>query len=103
MGDAEGFEKFGVFKTKLDYFFDFFYLLGQAADHVVGRVRDFFDHHEGDEGVDRGGEGFFELVTVGEEGDAFADCELGDVDAFRDIDDWRLDMLALEVCVKVRA
>ncbi len=87
MGDAEGFEEFGVFETKLDNFFDFFYLLGQAADHVVGRVGDFFDHHEGDEGVDRGGEGFFELITVREEGDAFADCEFGDVDAFRDIDD----------------
>ena len=94
MGDAEGFEEFRVFETKLDYFFDFFDLLGKAADHVVGGVGDFFDHHEGDEGVDGGGEGFFELVTVGEEGDAFADCEFGNVDAFRDIDDWRLDMSA---------
>ena len=91
MGDAEGFEEFGVFETKLDYFFDFFYLLGEAADHVVGRVGDFLYHHKRNEGVDGGGEGFFELVTVREEGDAFADCEFGDIDTFRDIDDWRLD------------
>ena len=87
MGDAEGFEEFGVFETQLDDFFDFFDLLGETADHVVGAVWDLFDHHEGDEGIDGGGKGLFELVGVGEEGDAFADGEFGDVDAVGDVDD----------------
>ena len=88
LGDAEGFEELGVLEAELDDFFDFFDLLRQAADHVVGAVWDFFDHHEGDEGVDAGGERFLELVGVGEEGDAFADGEFGDVDGVGDVNDW---------------
>lgn len=87
LGDAEGFEEFRVFEAELDDFFDFFDLLRQTADHVVGAVWDFFDHHEGDERVDGGGERFLEFVAVGEEGDAFADGEFGDVDCVGDVDD----------------
>lgn len=77
-----------MFQTKLDDFFDFFDLLRETADHVVGAVWHFFYHHERDKGIDRGGKGLFELVGIGEECDAFADCELSDVDTFRDVDDW---------------
>ena len=74
LGDAEGFEEFWVPQPELDYLFDFLDLLREPADHVVGAVWDFFDHHERDEGVHGGGEHFFEFVGVGEEGYAFADC-----------------------------
>ena len=87
LGDAEGFEEFGVFKAEFDDFFYFFDLLVEAADGVVGAVGDFFYHHERDQGVDGGGEEFFEFVAVGEEGYAFADGEFRDVDRVRYVDD----------------
>lgn len=87
LGDAEGFEEFGVFEAELDNFFDFFDLLVEPADGVVGAVRDLFDHHEGDKGIDGGGEELFEFIAVGEEGDAFANGEFGDVDCIGDVDD----------------
>jgi len=83
-----------VLETELDDFFDLFYLLGEAADHVIRAVGHFLDHHERDEGVDGGGEGLFELVGVGEEGDAFADCEFADVDAVGDVDDYNYSLTA---------
>lgn len=79
-----------MLQAELDDFFDFFDLLVEAADHVVGAVGDFLDHHEGDEGVDGGGEDLFELVGVGEEGDAFADGEFGDVDGVGYVDHWMI-------------
>ena len=88
LGDAEGFEKFGVFEAELDDLFYFFNLLVQAAYHVISAVGDFFDHHEGDKGVNGGGEHLFEFVAVGEESDALADGKLGDVDGIGDINHW---------------
>ncbi len=85
--DAQRFEQFRVFEAKFDNFFNFFYLLVQPADGVVGAVWDLFDHHEGDERVDGGWEEFFKFVAVGEESYAFTDGEFGDVHAIRYIDD----------------
>jgi hypothetical protein len=65
LGDAKGFKEFRVFDGEFDDFFYFFYLFVEATDHFVGRVGDFFDHHEGDEGVDGDGEDAVEGVAVG--------------------------------------
>ena len=77
-----------MFEAKLDDFFDFFDLLVQAADGIVGAIRDFFNHHEGDKGVDGGGEEFFEFVGVGEEGHTFAHGEFGYINCVGDVDNW---------------
>ena len=76
-----------MFEAELDDLFNLLYLLVQAAEHVVGAVGDFLDHHEGDEGIDGAGEERGEFVAVGEEGDAFAGCEFRDVDVFFYVDD----------------
>ena len=44
--DAQGVKEFRVFDRQLDDLLDLLNLFGQAADHLVGRVRNFLDHHE---------------------------------------------------------
>ncbi len=73
-------------QAEFDDLFYFFDLLAQPADHIIGGIWDFLNHHEGDEGINGGGEHFFELVAVGEEGDAFSDGEFGWIDGFGYID-----------------
>ena len=88
--NAQTLEEFRVFEAEFDHFFDLLDLLVEAADHVVRGVGHFLDHHEGDEGVDGGGEEGGEFVGVGEEGDSFAGGEFGDVYAFCHVDDYNI-------------
>ena len=48
LGDAQGVEELWMFDRKFDDLLDLLNLLGQTADHLVGRVRHFLDHHERD-------------------------------------------------------
>mmetsp|Transcript_13197 Transcript_13197/g.33484 ORF Transcript_13197/g.33484 Transcript_13197/m.33484 type:complete len:417 (-) Transcript_13197:74-1324(-) len=87
LGDAEAFEELGVLDGELDDLLDLLDLLVEAADHFVGGVRDLFDAHEGDEGVDLGGEDAVEGVGVVAEGHAGRGGDGVDVDGFVDVDD----------------
>lgn len=45
LSDPERFEEFRVFEAEFDDFFDFFNLLVEPADHVIGAVGNFLNHH----------------------------------------------------------
>lgn len=62
LSDTKGVKELGVLDGEFNHLLDFFDLLVQTADHFVSRVRDLFDHHEGDEGVLLCGEDRVELV-----------------------------------------
>ena len=49
-----------MFDGEFNDFFDFFHLLVESSDHVVGGVWYFLDLHEGDEWVDFSGEHFMQ-------------------------------------------
>ena len=60
LGDAQRLEYLRVFDGEFNDFFDFFHLLVEPSDHVVGGVWYFLDLHEGDEWVHFGGEHFMQ-------------------------------------------
>jgi hypothetical protein len=64
LGNAQRLEDLGVLDGEFDDFLHFLHLLVESSDHVVGGVGNLLDLHEGDEGVDLGGENFMQNVVV---------------------------------------
>jgi len=64
LSDSESVEEFWVFDGQFDDLLDLLDLLVETSDHLVRRVGDLLDHHEGDEGIDLVGEDLVEFVGV---------------------------------------
>ena len=56
LSDSERFEELRVFDWQLDDLLDLLDLFVKTTDHLVCRIRDFFDHHESYERVHLVGE-----------------------------------------------
>ena len=83
--DAERFKQLGVLDRELDHLLDLLDLAVQPAHHVVRGVGHLLHLHQGDEGVDLGGEEEVEGVGIGAQRGARAGLDGGDVDRWVDV------------------
>ena len=62
LGNTEGLEDFRVLDRKFDNFFDLLDLLGKTTDHIVGRIWNFLDLHQGDKRINFRRKNFMEQI-----------------------------------------
>lgn len=64
LSDTQGLKNLRMFDGQFDNLLDLFDLLIESSDHVVGRIWDFFNFHEGDQRVNFGGEHLMENIVI---------------------------------------
>ena len=72
---------------QFDDFLNFFDLLVETSNHIVGGIWYFFDFHEGDEGIDLGGENLMKDVVIGTDCDSQVGLDIFDFDRLIEVDD----------------
>lgn len=70
LSDTQTLKEFGVLNGQLDNFLNLLDLLVQTTNHLICTIRNLFDHHERDEGVDLVGEDGMEEVRIGSKGNS---------------------------------
>lgn len=70
---------------KFNNLFDFFHLLVETSYHIVGGIGDFFHFHEGNKGIDFGGQNLMEEVGVRPDCDSETGLKIFNFDRLVDV------------------
>mmetsp|Transcript_32410 Transcript_32410/g.64337 ORF Transcript_32410/g.64337 Transcript_32410/m.64337 type:complete len:417 (+) Transcript_32410:261-1511(+) len=84
--NSQSVEDLRVFDGELDDLLHLLHLLLQPSDHLVSRVGDLLDFHEGHQRIDLGGQNFVKFVRVVVQRNSSSRRQSSDVDVFFDVD-----------------